>query len=423
MAHLRRSDQETAQRHTDREALARRVAAAHSHDPFSARILVPRPVRKAQSEQPFSSTDPAPGGPTGHARRDTKEDMLNAGYMPAGQSGAAASNWISPTTGEVLSFEQAREEFLAGDLSPDEQNDRLEQLDAGYGRQARAKRTAAGDEAKAAADAAADAVAEAGTMPVSPARGKVIWNRFTPEGNCTTCKASKEACTCDPTGHPVGHPNFNPKWKPMDEVREAMTPQAEQLQRQALHFATKTLRDAGLQGIRLLPGSLQISQRVAGGRLDLIKAASFRLRASVPTVVNRRVASKAFHVNCSFADGHFSVDSLEHNRQVFAVQRGSLNRILASADEVKKPRKAQAAYRIVPTARTDRDEYEIVDANDKKVAGPFPTESKAREWIHENVARKAKADLVDDPAEKDHTNMARSDDADESKRVSGLKKK
>lgn len=228
MPHLRRSDKEAEARHANREKLAKRVAKAVVHDPFSARMVEAKPVkRKAQLGSPSYNTDGIPGG-------SVREKMLDAGYFKGD-----AGTWITPN-GDVFSFEQAREDFLNSQNADDDEPD---------------------DE------------------------------RF------------------------ASH-------------------QVDELKRKAVHFAFSALREAGLHNVSLKAEKVRVAEAVTGPRFNLIKRASVQLSATIPYSVGHRIASKPFRVHLTFGDGRFSLDSLEKNRQVLAVNKSSIRQILAMPDSM-----------------------------------------------------------------------------------------
>jgi hypothetical protein len=120
-----------------------------------------------------------------------------------------------------------------------------------------------------------------------------------------------------------------PVEKKKEPEKKEASAQEKQLANVAIHRGRAKLVDSGLHNVSLSNPEVLISEGDKGVRTHFIKSASIRLNATVPVADGKRVAKKTFAVNMSFSEGKYSVDSLEKNDQVYPVNKGSLQKILA----------------------------------------------------------------------------------------------
>ena len=118
-----------------------------------------------------------------------------------------------------------------------------------------------------------------------------------------------------------------------DGPKEASA-QEKQLANVAIHRGRAKLVEAGLHNISLNNPEVIISEGDKGVRTHFIRSAAIRLNATIPVADGKRIAKKTFAVNMSFSEGKYSVDSLEKNDQVFPVNKGGLQKVLAMEDKV-----------------------------------------------------------------------------------------
>jgi hypothetical protein len=100
----------------------------------------------------------------------------------------------------------------------------------------------------------------------------------------------------------------------------------------AIHRVRSKLVEAGLHNISLFDPQIVSSEGDKGMRSHFIRSAALKISASIPITDGKRMAKKVFAVNVSFSDEKYSLDSLEKNNQVFAVNKASLAKIIAMED-------------------------------------------------------------------------------------------
>lgn len=122
----------------------------------------------------------------------------------------------------------------------------------------------------------------------------------------------------------------------------------ETIARQAIHFATNEFKDNGLNSVKLAPDTVEVLDEVTGPKLNLVKTASVRLAASIPMAKNHQVVQRPFFVNLSYNNGRFSVDSLEKNRQLFAVNKASLKKVAEMEEEKEDDKEEEKREATLP---------------------------------------------------------------------------
>lgn len=105
------------------------------------------------------------------------------------------------------------------------------------------------------------------------------------------------------------------------------------LMRQAVHFASSALREAGLNSVRLAPGTVTVQDAITNSRSSVIRQAAIALKASALYSTGQRVATKGWLAHLSFNNGKFSLDSFEKGRQAFAINKASIAKITAMEDK------------------------------------------------------------------------------------------
>lgn len=155
------------------------------------------------------------------------------------------------------------------------------------------------------------------------------------------------------------------------------------LTRQAIHFATKQLREAGVHGVSISSGVVKVTGGIQGFRRASIQAASVRLSATTPYSDGKKVASRSFDLNVSYAGGKFSLDSAERLGQVFPINRDSIRRIISIEDEKPNfnlPKKERNLTREEIQKEKERLQREWAEKKKREaIEDPFGTPSSENE--------------------------------------------